>query len=340
MKTLNLTYALKDNSLVHISEVESGLQCGCKCPACGETLIARKGNKVIHHFAHKSTVECEFGYQTSLHLAAKKVISENGIIQVPALYLTFPETGKKELVEPEKVLRVSEVILEKKLDNIIPDILLITDIGKIIVEIFVTHEIDLEKKKRIKALGIPTIEIDLSKIDRNISERDLQEILINKNEYKSWIYNGKREETYKKFLEVSEVKPVISRNYALHIDNCPIGKRVWRQKPYANFLYDCQDCDYFIAYKSTWKNGVEQEREILCSGKNHIAHIADFEIPFEKRAQDFEEKREEEIYELVGQGICPQCGSDLVIRHSRYGEFFGCSNYPHCRFSFNYEENN
>ncbi len=279
MKTLNLTYALKDNSLVHISEVESGLQCGCKCPACGETLIARKGNKVIHHFAHKSTVECEFGYQTSLHLAAKKVISENGIIQVPALYLTFPETGKKELVEPEKVLRVSEVILEKKLDNIIPDILLITDIGKIIVEIFVTHEIDLEKKKRIKALGIPTIEIDLSKIDRNISERDLQEILINKNEYKSWIYNGKREETYKKFLEVSEVKPVISRNYALHIDNCPIGKRVWRQKPYANFLYDCQDCDYFIAYKSTWKNGVEQEREILCSGKNYIAHIADFEIP-------------------------------------------------------------
>lgn len=80
MKTLNLTYALKDNSLVHISEVESGLQCGCKCPACGETLIARKGDKVIHHFAHKSTVECEFGYQTSLHLAAKKVISENGII--------------------------------------------------------------------------------------------------------------------------------------------------------------------------------------------------------------------------------------------------------------------
>ena len=340
MKTLNLTYALKDNSLVHISEVESGLQCGCKCPACGETLIARKGDKVIHHFAHKSTVECEFGYQTSLHLAAKKVISENGIIQVPALYLTFPETGKKELIEPEKVLRVSEVILEKKLDNIIPDILLITDIGKIIVEIFVTHEIDLEKKKRIKALGVPTIEIDLSKIDRDISEQDLQEILINKNEYKSWIYNGKREETYKKFLSVSEVKPVISRNYALHVDNCHIGKRVWRQKPYANFLYDCQDCDYFIAYKSVWKNDVEQERKILCSGKNYIAHIADFEIPFEKRVQDFKEKREEEIYELVGQGICPQCGSDLVIRHSKYGEFFGCSNYPHCRFSFNYEENN
>ena len=81
MKNLNLVYALKDNIIVHISEVESGLRCGCKCPACIETLIARKGNKVLHHFAHKSTIECEFGYQTSLHLAAKRVISETGIIQ-------------------------------------------------------------------------------------------------------------------------------------------------------------------------------------------------------------------------------------------------------------------
>ena len=114
MKNLNLVYALKDNIIVHISEVESGLRCGCKCPACIETLIARKGNKVLHHFAHKSTIECEFGYQTSLHLAAKRVISETGIIQVPALYLTFPETGSKELIEQEKVLKVSEVILEKR----------------------------------------------------------------------------------------------------------------------------------------------------------------------------------------------------------------------------------
>ncbi|MFQ7082686.1 topoisomerase DNA-binding C4 zinc finger domain-containing protein [Sellimonas intestinalis] len=54
----------------------------------------------------------------------------------------------------------------------------------------------------------------------------------------------------------------------------------------------------------------------------------------------FNEKREEEFYELVGQGICPQCGSYLVIRNGKYGEFFECSNFPHCRFTFNYDENN
>ena len=34
----------------------------------------------------------------------------------------------------------------------------------------------------------------------------------------------------------------------------------------------------------------------------------------------------------IASGICPQCGGALVLRHSRYGNFYGCSNYPRCRF--------
>lgn len=29
---------------------------------------------------------------------------------------------------------------------------------------------------------------------------------------------------------------------------------------------------------------------------------------------------------------CPRCGGNLVERRGRYGKFFGCSNYPRCRF--------
>jgi DNA topoisomerase-1 len=29
---------------------------------------------------------------------------------------------------------------------------------------------------------------------------------------------------------------------------------------------------------------------------------------------------------------CPECGSPLVIRTGRYGEFVACSNYPDCKF--------
>lgn len=30
--------------------------------------------------------------------------------------------------------------------------------------------------------------------------------------------------------------------------------------------------------------------------------------------------------------ICPNCGGKLVERVGPFGTFWGCSNYPHCRF--------
>ena len=31
-------------------------------------------------------------------------------------------------------------------------------------------------------------------------------------------------------------------------------------------------------------------------------------------------------------GICPRYGRNLVIRSGKYREFWGCSNYPKCKF--------
>ena len=31
--------------------------------------------------------------------------------------------------------------------------------------------------------------------------------------------------------------------------------------------------------------------------------------------------------------MCPECGSPLVIRTSRYGKFKGCSNFPTCKYN-------
>ncbi len=32
------------------------------------------------------------------------------------------------------------------------------------------------------------------------------------------------------------------------------------------------------------------------------------------------------------QGICPRCGNKLVEREGQYGKFYGCSDYPKCKF--------
>ncbi|WP_148822983.1 type I DNA topoisomerase [Campylobacter concisus] len=37
---------------------------------------------------------------------------------------------------------------------------------------------------------------------------------------------------------------------------------------------------------------------------------------------------------------CPECGSELVIRKGRYGEFIACSNFPKCKYSRNVAKDN
>lgn len=34
----------------------------------------------------------------------------------------------------------------------------------------------------------------------------------------------------------------------------------------------------------------------------------------------------------VANGRCPRCGGELVLRNGQYGRFYGCSNYPTCRY--------
>lgn len=37
----------------------------------------------------------------------------------------------------------------------------------------------------------------------------------------------------------------------------------------------------------------------------------------------------------VASGRCPRCGGNLVLRNGKYGQFYGCSNYPRCNYILN-----
>ncbi|WP_080957333.1 topoisomerase DNA-binding C4 zinc finger domain-containing protein [Brachyspira hyodysenteriae] len=30
--------------------------------------------------------------------------------------------------------------------------------------------------------------------------------------------------------------------------------------------------------------------------------------------------------------ICPRCKGKLILKEGKYGQFYGCSNYPNCKF--------
>lgn len=51
-----------------------------------------------------------------------------------------------------------------------------------------------------------------------------------------------------------------------------------------------------------------------------------------KRHQMFVRRKRREYIESIRVNICPRCKGKLIIRRGKYGAFYGCSNFPKCRF--------
>ncbi len=208
-----ITFALnKNNELVHISDVPRGLACNCTCPACHERLLARKGSKNEHSFAHLSGKACEAAFETTLHLLAKKIIREEPKILLPPLFNKKSTTMQREYFEKidsslkEPVLiKADSADIEKKIGDFIPDILLLYNTTPLIVEICVTHPVDDIKLEKIKKTGINAVEFDLRDIDRYLDKEGMKEILAS-GEYCYWIYNKTKEEEIKKYNDWLENK--------------------------------------------------------------------------------------------------------------------------------------
>lgn len=94
-------------------------------------------------------------------------------------------------------------------------------------------------------------------------------------------------------------------------------------------IYAKQLCDTISLYKTICLNQEDvyniqsliltnNVREIV-KDKTHIQNV--------KKAQDV-------VYSKINSGICPRCGGQLVERKGRYGIFYGCSNYPKCKFTY------
>lgn len=61
---------------------------------------------------------------------------------------------------------------------------------------------------------------------------------------------------------------------------------------------------------------------------DEINDITDRLRPLTNKSLDEKQKHIEEI-----QAKCPFCGSELILRKGKYGQFWGCSTYPKCKFT-------
>ena len=287
-----MIYALNENdTLVHVDKVPNGNACGCKCPSCKKPLMARHGLKRRHSFAHQSNQEkCVFGLQTSLHLLAKEIIKEGCEIKLPPVMYGseaqyIDENDYEELQKPlyeAKTIVADDVFLEKRVDDFIPDIIVMKNNKSLIVEIYVTHPVDDEKKKRIEKANISAIEFDLSKIDRDIDKEVLNDIF-KKGSNCEWIYNThsakktaefnlrmgqkKKELEEKKKREIEQKEKKKQENIAKYggqlryykiyggfdseyIYNPPCKKADIRDGKRIKYISGCHLCDYFIKYEN------------------------------------------------------------------------------------------
>jgi len=78
---------------------------------------------------------------------------------------------------------------------------------------------------------------------------------------------------------------------------------------------------------------MEEDLDKIAEGKEDWRKVLDdFYQPFEKNLKEKEEKIIKKHITQETDEICPECGSPLLIRWSRYGKFYGCSNFPKCKY--------
>ncbi len=87
----------------------------------------------------------------------------------------------------------------------------------------------------------------------------------------------------------------------------------------------------------------------LANGKGYFITTNKFTLEAQKFAEDkpvelidgfgliryIRMVRKDEVKVEVSNKVCPKCGGTLVERNGKFGNFYGCSNYPKCDFTTN-----
>ena len=186
----------------------------CICPNCGVNLRARRGDRREDHFAHQpqdmnggSEMVCSPGAanETALHQMAKEILLdelEAGTAQlvVPAVEFAFREANINVPYDilndiphridyrKQKVLSYTRASVEEWYSGFRPDVIIDTDDGEYLIEIYVTHAVQSEKKKMAEERNVPILEIDLSDFTEvSIDKKDLRDLIVTKTEHKRWV---------------------------------------------------------------------------------------------------------------------------------------------------------
>lgn len=229
---LRTPFALKNGRMVLPADVDSGLECGCTCVGCGARLIAKKGVKLVWHFAHHIELATESCVETAIHAAAKQVLLENNWLRVPSKVVTV--TGRAKFgatCSRSRTLAEARTIrFDHSRDevweagaNVRPDVVGYRGPRRLLVEMCFRHAVDEVKRLKLVSLGLPAVEIDLADIPLDASFDAVRERVLNDLSHKEWLFHpGEEEASAELLLEVQRDIEAFEQEYDA---NVALGRR-------------------------------------------------------------------------------------------------------------------
>lgn len=92
----------------------------------------------------------------------------------------------------------------------------------------------------------------------------------------------------------------------------------------SDYVYRISDLKYLLH---------EMEKEL---NENQVEEICNIINEYKLHPAKTNREHVKEVKQMkrdIANNICPRCGGELVLRHGANGDFYGCSNYPKCKFT-------
>ncbi|QVK19676.1 hypothetical protein KHQ81_15625 (plasmid) [Mycoplasmatota bacterium] len=174
-------YAIKDNKIVYIDDVENGLKCNCICPVCKKSLEACHGEKNKHYFRHHNSSNlCPNYKEVVLLKLACEILEKTKQIYIPGVTENLQKCRKPISYINEQIIKFDNIYFNKLINKKIKcDILGKIGSSYINIEIKINQSIDENKLRTLKQLKINTLEIDLFTFFNDIWNYDIRNTLIN-----------------------------------------------------------------------------------------------------------------------------------------------------------------
>lgn len=189
--------------------------------------------------------------ETLLHYEVKKIISNATSLKLPMLEIHVRrdppiEFGgdwdqpviRKIWLRGSSTIRITNAVLEKRVGEIIPDIVVSIDRRNVVtlgstttmvdddfeseiedllahpwpptllVEVTVTHGIDERKLQRIQELGMPALEINIGSLGGHVTYEGLRDLVVNQTIGKNWIYHPLYDVKFKRLEDEIDNHPI------------------------------------------------------------------------------------------------------------------------------------